>query len=131
MNDVIIQKYSQAKLEGLNTMITMVSALNQYFGKKFNSFLTTKNEEIINNMDTKLIAQYQKAQENIDKLMGAGATDNKKGSNPLVNINVNSATIKKTDNNTIELSDEDYSEKEKSVAEILSKLAEIKKINES
>lgn len=132
MNDVVIQKYSQAKLESINTVTTMVSALNKYFGDKFNKFLLTQDKEIIETLDTRLLAQYQKAQENMDKIMGiAGSGSDENPKKPIVNINMTGGKITQTDENTVEIEASDGNLKEQAVGEILASLSKLKKIRDS
>lgn len=132
MNDMVIQKYTQAKLESINTVTTMVSALNKYFGNKFNSFLATNDKSIIEELDTRLLAQYQKAQENMDKIMGiAASSSDSDPKNPIVNINMMGGKITQTDKNTIEIDPSEESEKEKAVGEILASLSKLKKVRDA
>jgi len=133
LSDNMLQKCNDSKIETLNTVTTMVSALNKYFGGKFDKFLKTKDESIIEELDTKLLAQYYKATEAVDKIIGgsvganAGENDGKK---PLVNINLTGGhKVTQTDENTIEVESEE-SVDEKTVGEILSGLSKIKKIRE-
>jgi hypothetical protein len=130
INDVVIKKYNQVKLESINTVTSMVAALNTYFGEKFNSFLLNKDPEIIENLDPRLLAQYQKAQENIDKIMGITGGDSSNPKKPLININMTGGSIKQTDD-AIEIEAIDDDEKEKAVANILSNLSNLKKMKES
>ena len=132
LNDAILQKYSQAKLESINTVTTMVSALNKYFGDKFNKFLVHKDKDIIESIDVRLLAQYQKAQESMDKLMGLSVGSNdEKPRKPIVNINMNGGNVKQMDENTIEINAEEDDEKEKAIGEILANLSKIKKVRNS
>lgn len=123
----VLQKCKESKLETLNTVTTMVSALNKYFGNKFDKFLRTKDEGVIESLDTKLLAQYYKATETIDKLISSPESDKK----PLVNINMSApARVTQTAENTIQI-DSESSEKDKEVGEILASLVKLKKIRES
>lgn len=125
----MLQKCNESKLETLNTVTTMVSALNNYFGGKFDKFLKTKDESIIEGLDTKLLAQYYKATEAIDKIVGSSVDQDNKP--PLVNINMtSSAKVTQTGKNTLEI-DTDSSEKEREVGEILKSLAKLKKIRDN
>ena len=132
LSDNMLQKCNESKIETLNTVTTMVTALNRYFGDKFDRFLKDKDVTIIENIDTKLLAQYYKATEAMDKILGGsvgnGDSDPKSRQNPLVNVNVNGgARVTQTDENTLEI-DITESEKEKAVGEILAGLSKIKKI---
>ncbi len=125
LSDNMILKCQASKLETLNTVTTMVSALNQYFGSKFDKFLKTKDATIIEGLDTKLLAQYYKATESVNKIIG-GAVDNDNDGQPMVNITVPSGSkIVHTDKNTIDIEPDD--ETEKAVGEILANLVKLKK----
>jgi len=124
----ILQKCKESKLETFNTVTTMVSALNKYFGNKFDRFLRTRDEGIIENLDTRLLAQYYKATETIDKLITPADDKEKK---PLININMkNSAKITQTSENTIEIK-ADSSKEDEEVSQILASLAKLKRIRSS
>lgn len=126
----MLQKYKEAKMESLNTMTSMVSAMNKYFGKKFDKYLKDNNEKEIESIDTKMLAQYHKITESLDKIMGELAGDSKpddKNKTPLVNINMHgNAKIKQVDENTIEV---ESGEKEE-VQKILASLSKVKKLRE-
>ena len=126
----MLQKCNDSKIETLNTVTTMVSALNQYFGGKFDKFLKTKDESIIEELDTKLLAQYYKATEAVDKIIGGSVGNNENGDKPLININLTGGKVTQTDDNTIEVESEG-SITEKEVGEVLKGLSKIKKIRES
>jgi len=124
----MLQKYKEAKVESLNTMTTMVSALNRYFGDKFNKYLTTNDESIIENIDSKILAQYQKANESIDKIIseitGEGG-EKGSGKTPTININMNgNSSIKQTSEDTIDITNEEDEE----IKDILAKLSKVKKL---
>lgn len=125
----MLQKYTEAKMETMNTMTTMVSAMNKYFGKKFDKYLKDNDEKIIEAIDSKMLAQYHKIAESLDKIVAeiTGVRDSEgKEKSPLVNINVNSGSVKQTDNNTLEIE----SESEAEVKDILASLSKVKKIRE-
>lgn len=122
MANNILQKYEQTRLESVNTVATGISALNKFFGKKFNKYIQTGDESHIEDMDTKLLGQYYKAIESLNKMVGASLDndpDNPKG--PLVNINMTGGKVTQTDENTLEI------ETEKQASDILSILAKKKK----
>ena len=132
LSDNMLQKCNESKIQTLNTVTTMVTALNKYFGDKFDRFLKDKDVSIIESIDPKLLAQYYKATEAMDKILGgsvgAGESDHRVGQNPLVNINMTGgAKVTQTDENTLEI-DITETEKEKAVGEILAGLSKIKKI---
>ena len=127
LSDNMLQKCEASKIETLNTVTTMVSALNKYFGNKFDKFLKTKDETIIEELDTKLLAQYYKATEAIDKIIG-GAVDNDGNGKPLVNITMTGGgRVTQTGKNSVDIETEGTM-KEKEVGEILANLSKLKKI---
>lgn len=124
----ILDKVKKAKLENANTLITMMNALGKYFSSKYDRFLSTGDQSIIEGIDTKMSSQYFKAIELLSKLMNPDDDpDTKKNiaQSPLVNINMgnSSATIKQVDNQTLEITDE-------TAGEILKGLAGLKKAHE-
>jgi hypothetical protein len=80
----------------------MVSALNQYFGDKFINYLKTKNSKHIEGIDTKMLAQYYKSLEMLEKLMGANSNTPQ---SPSVNINVGSNATIEEKNGTVTVTD--------------------------
>jgi hypothetical protein len=133
INDHMLQKCNEAKVSSVNTVANMVTALNKYFGDKFDKYLQTKDETIIENLDTRLLAQYYKATESIDKLIIA-AGDNgdvgggtRGGRSTVVNVNMlGGGKVTQTDDNTIEI-DQSDDEKAKITGEILAGLSKLKK----
>jgi len=69
MSDAVVAKCMASKLEALDTMTTMVSALNKYYGGKFNKYLKNKDDSIIEEIDTKMLSQYYKVMDSIDKII--------------------------------------------------------------
>jgi len=99
------EKLKQTKLESANTVSTIVSALGKHFGDQFLQFLTTNDASVIDNVDTKMLSQYYKSIEALDKLMGKASEG--EGS-PLVNFNLNSdAEVKQIDSKTVEITNKD------------------------
>lgn len=82
------QKTQQVALDSANTVAGMVSALNKYYGDTFNKYLTSNDPSIIEGIDTKLLSQYYKSLESLNKLISP--KDNSKGGDksPAVNINL-------------------------------------------
>jgi hypothetical protein len=114
----LIERTKAVKVESAGTIATMVSALNQYFGEKFTSYLKTKDASYLEGVDVKMLGQYYKSLEILDKLMGNTASDTKE---PLVNINLgSSAKIEQNENGSVVVTDN-------SAKEIMSLLAQYKK----
>lgn len=61
-------KLKDARYKSLDTVSTAVIALGKYFGDKFNNYLKTKDENLISNLDTKMLGQYYKSMELLDKI---------------------------------------------------------------
>lgn len=101
----LLNKYVQAKSKSANTVATMVSALNTYYGDQFDQYLRTKDKTVIDQLDTKMLAQYYKAIEMLDKLMGCKTEDAESHRSTNVNVNIGTnAKVTQVDENTIEVS---------------------------
>lgn len=117
LSTTLVSKTQAVKIESASTIAAAVSAMNVYFGEKFVNYLKTRDEKHIEGVDTKMLTNYYRSLEVLEKLMG-GSTDSK---NPSVNINVgSSATVEQTNENTVTVTDN-------SAKEILSALAKYKK----
>jgi len=107
-NDIIENtkdKITRAKLDGVNTVSSILSALSIYYSKKVNKYISTKDDTIIEEMDSKMLTQYYKAMETIDKLVNT--PPDKSGKTPTVNINVGSgASVEQLDDETIDITDD-------------------------
>ena len=102
------KKMSQVKLDSMNTVSTAITALGRYYGDKFNKYLSSKDSKIIEDIDTKMLSQYYKSMEALEKIMGnAGKKPGE--STPLVNVNMNGGTIERTGENSVEITDESAS----------------------
>lgn len=111
-------KLTQTKVESMNTLSTIVSALGKYYKDKFDKYLVTNDDSAIENIDTKMLSQFHKFTEALDKLMGNAASDEK---GPLVNFNLTGdATVKQIDKNTVEVTNQ-------TAGNILKALAQSKK----
>jgi hypothetical protein len=119
ISSTLLQKTVTVKAESANTIATMVSALNQYFGDKFINYLRTKDAKHIDGIDSKMLAQYYKSLEMLDKLVPSSPSV---AATPAVNINVGSnAKIEQSPNGDVTVTTDD------SAKEILSALAKYKK----
>jgi len=114
----LVQRTQAVKIESAGTIATMISALNQYFGDKFTSYIKTKNEKFLEGIDVKMLGQYYKSLEVLEKLMGGGG-DSK--AQPAVNINVgSSASVEQKIDGSVVVTDN-------SAKEILHLLSQYKK----
>lgn len=123
------EKVNSAKLESANTVATIISSFNKYYNDTFTKFLATNDKSIIEGLDTKLLSQYQKAIESLEKIIGSSADKDKDGKpkHPLVNINMNSGTMKENEDGSVDISGDLDN---KSLGDILKLLAEAKKAND-
>jgi hypothetical protein len=122
LSSSMISKTTQSKIESIDTVATMVSALNRYLGDKFVKYLKTKDETHIKDVDTKLLAQYHKSLETLDKLMGGSVKGDSSGNNVI--INTGSATVKQIDDKTVSI------DTDNDASEILRALAKYKRAKE-
>lgn len=122
-------KLQKIKLESANTIATAVSAIGKYYNDKFNKFLVTNDKDIIENLDTKVLAQYYKSLEMIDKILAPPKASPEDSDKPMVNINVgSSAKIQQTDDNTIEISPVDT---DAAAGDLLKALAKFQRVKDS
>lgn len=126
-----LDKVTMAKMDSVNTTINAISALGKYYDKQFNAFIATNDQSIINNLDTKVLSQYYKSIEMLDKLLsnktnGSGRSDYSENPNetPIFNININ--TPKKSDV-VVDVEDSVPMEDSSSSAEIIKALAILKR----
>ena len=105
LTDNMADKIKNVKLKNTNTVASIINALGRYYGDKFDEFLATNNNNIIEEMDTKMLAQYYKSMEILDKII-AGSSSGSGKKEPTVNVNISgSAEIKKLDDDTVEVTD--------------------------
>ena len=104
----IAEKLKQAKVDSLNTVTSIVAALGKYYGDKFNNYIATKDNDIIEDMDTKMLGQYYKSMEILDKIVGGAVRGDKSSNdNPNVNINIGAgAKISQTEDGDIDITDD-------------------------
>jgi len=76
----LVSKTNALKIESATTIAAMVSAMNIYFGDKFVNYLKTRDSSHIEGVDSKMLAQYYKSLEMLDKLMGNAPTNPNPGS---------------------------------------------------
>lgn len=129
----LTQKVENAKIESTNTVATIVSSMNKYFGDKFNNYLATNDKSIIEDLDSKLLEKYYKSLEILDKLFDPANKNIGQGNKTEVNVNVgNNATVKQVDNNTIEINSNEANNDQQGVSpnQILMLLASLKKSQE-
>lgn len=116
----ITGKLTHTKLGSINTMATIIAALNKFYGNKFNKYLKNNDESIIENLDTKLLTQYYKSMDTIEKLASDGRSKNPNspdnGGNPLIHMNIGNATIQQNEGEPLEITEENAGDILKSLA---------------
>ena len=116
-------KVTNIRTESINTVATIVSSLNKYFGKKFDSYLATNDDSIIENIDSKVLEKYYKSLEILEKVINPTSKESPK-STP-VNININSgASVNQSSDSSLDISMKDEP------SDLLRRLAEQKKKKE-
>lgn len=114
-------KITNIRTESINTVATIVSSLNKYFGKKFDEYLITNDEAIIENIDGKILEKYYKSLEILEKVVNPTSKDSNRSPSP-VNINISSgASLQQSSDSSLEISIDDEP------SEILKKMAQQKK----
>jgi hypothetical protein len=99
-------KLTNIRTESINTMATIVSSLNKYFGKKFDNYLATNDDSIIENMDSKVLEKYYKSLEILEKVMNPTNKDPKEPplTHPPININIgNGANVQQTSGSSMDI----------------------------
>jgi len=117
-------KLKDARYKSLDTVSTAVIALGKYFGDKFNNYLRTKDETLIADLDTKMLGQYYKSMELLDKITSQyNLIDVSKPhqNQPTININVGQGSEIIATEDRVEIND-------KSAGEIIKVLAKYKKL---
>ena len=87
-----IEKVKMAKMDSINTTINAITALGKYHDKQFTKFIANNDNSIIHNLDTKILSQYYKSLEMLDKLLSNKAPSKNRDDYdepPTVNININ------------------------------------------
>jgi hypothetical protein len=92
-------KLAKTKIETIDTVSTMVMSLNKYYKNKFNKFLMSGDTEIIEVLDTKLLTQYYKSIESLQKLLNPNQGKSDDQQSPIVNININKDQSERVDIN--------------------------------
>jgi hypothetical protein len=110
VNDILLhieEKVKTTKLESANTMATIISSFNKYYNDHFTRYLKTGDKTLIEGMNTKVLGQYQKAIETLEKIMSDSVKKdiNGKSQTPLVNINMNSGTLAEGQDGSLNITD--------------------------
>ena len=111
----LANKIAQTKIESLNTVQTIVSALGKSIEGKMNTYLKTKDEGVINAVSNDDLRNYFKGLDVFEKLISEPKESGGKG----VTINIGAdSTITQKDNNTVEVNTNlSHAEKLRKIAE--------------
>ena len=102
----LLDKLKRTKLDSVNTVQTIIAALGKYYGDKFNQFLANNDKTVIEDIDIKMLAQYYKSIETLEKILG-NTGGGGGGKQPNVQVNVgDSASIKQLEDGSVEITDE-------------------------
>lgn len=128
MTSGLNKKIRNAKLQSADTVANAITAMGKYYNDVFNKFLTTNDKSIIENMDTKVLAQYYKSLEVLDKLISP--SENTNTEKATVNINVGSnATVTQVNDKTVDISTQSV-ESDLAASELLKSLARYQRSKE-
>lgn len=127
LNRNIYAKMRKAKMDSANTVCNALTALGKYYDEKFNKYIMTNDDTIMEMLDTKMLGQYYKSLEMLDKLMGVD--ENNTPNTPMVNINIKSdSKVEQKDNNTIDITTNSSQTKtDDAAADLLKALANYKR----
>jgi hypothetical protein len=110
----LASKITQTKLESLNTVQTIVSALGKSIEGKMNTYLKTKDEGLMAQVSKDDLRNYFKGLEVFEKLV----SEPKEGGGKGVTINIGTdSTITQKDENVVEVSTASSAEKLRKLAE--------------
>lgn len=102
IQEKIKNRVVESKLRSQEFMLLLVQAWQKKISKNLNKFLATNDEEHMERVDLKEVAQLMKAIEIVNDLDNTGKDS--KGKTPAVGINVgNGVTIEKSGNNKISI----------------------------
>ena len=127
------KKISNVKLQSADTVANAIVAIGKYYNDTFNKFLTTNDKSIIENMDTKVLSQYYKSLEILDKLISPSSKDDDDGGKkPTVNINLGSsgAVVTQVDDKTVDISTKATPDDEVAAGDLLKALAKYQRSKE-
>jgi len=107
INDIqnkMTKKLTNTRVESLNFITNLIGFMHKYYGDEFDKFLMTGDKTIIEGLDLKMLSQYFKSIEILEKLMNPSNITRSGGSNTTVNINApGGSEIRQVDNQTLEI----------------------------
>ena len=106
LNDIqnkITGKLTTTRIESLNFITNLVQFMHKYYGDEFNNYLMTGDKTIIENLDLKMLNQYFKSIEVLEKLLNPSNVT-RGGSNTTVNVNApDGAEVRQINENTLQI----------------------------
>jgi hypothetical protein len=127
INDIqnkITKKLVTTRVESLNFISNLIGFMHKYYGDEFNRFMITGDRDIIDNLDLKMLSQYFKSIEILEKLMNPANVKPPKSSGATVNINApDGAEVRQLSDDTLEITPSNS-------GDILKKLAKMKENQE-
>lgn len=106
INDIQIKmtgKLKNTRVESLNFIANLVQFMHKYYGDEFNQYLMTGDKTIIEELDLKMLNQYFKSIEVLEKLLNPSNV-NRGGSNTTVNVNApDGAEVKQVNESTLQI----------------------------
>lgn len=108
IQESIKNRVAESKVKNKEFMLLLVQSFRKKIGHKLANFLATNDEQHMDDIDLKEIAQLMKAIEIVDGLNNEGKDS--KGKTPAVGINVgDGVTVEKTGENTISITPKEHS----------------------
>lgn len=120
LSSSLVSKTQAIKIESASTIAAMISAMNIYFGDKFVNYLKTRDSSHIEGVDSKMLAQYYKSLEILEKLMGTTPANPNAGAGQVHVHTSGSAKIEQGADGSVVVTDN-------SAKDILSALSKYKK----
>lgn len=119
IQEKIISRVLDSKLRNQEFRLLLIQAWQKKIGKQLTKYLSTNDEEHMDGVDLKEVAQLMKAMEWADSLDDSGSKGNGKGNGPAVSINIGAgASIEKTGANKLNITP-----KEPSIGDMLANIA--------
>lgn len=119
IQEKIIGRVLDSKLRNQEFRLLLIQAWQKKIGKKLTKYLSTNDEEHIDEVDLKEVAQLMKAMEWADSLDDSGSKDRGGSKTPAVSINIGAgASIEKTGDHKL-----DITPKAPSIGDMLANIA--------
>ena len=107
--DTLQSRIMNTRMEGLNFLTDVMNMYHKTMGTKIKKYLETNDEKILESVDIKSLDKYFKTIEVVDKLVFKKDEDDPRKTNQFFNFFGN-ASIRKKDDNTVEISSEPSSD---------------------